>query len=73
MVSRLAPARMAAVMMGVWFTATAIANYLAGALESLLAGSGVALYWFLVGSSAAAGTLLLLITPLLQRLMRGVP
>ena len=66
-----APARLAGVMMGIWFTSSAIANYLAGILESLLAGSGIPLYWFLVGSSAGAGVLMLLITPLLQRLMNG--
>ncbi len=71
MVTRLAPVRLAAIMMGLWFTANAIANYLAGTLESLLAGSGIPLYWFLVGSSLGAGVLLLLITPLLQYLMHG--
>ena len=35
-------------MMGIWFAANAIANYLAGILESLLAGSSIPLYWFLV-------------------------
>jgi len=71
MVTRLAPVRLAAIMMGLWFTANAIANYLAGTLESLLAGSGIPLYWFLVGSSLGAGVLLLLLTPLLKYLMHG--
>ena len=71
MVTKLAPARLAAIMMGIWLAASAIANYLAGALESLLAGSTIPLYWFLVGSSLGAGVLLLLITPLLTRLMHG--
>ena len=71
MVTRLAPVRLAAIMMGIWFTANAIANYLAGILESLLAGSTIPLYWFLVGSSLGAGVLLLLITPLLKFLMHG--
>ncbi len=71
MVTKLAPARLAAIMMGIWFTANAIANYLAGILESLLAGSTIPLYWFLVGSSLGAGVLLLLITPLVKRLMHG--
>jgi hypothetical protein len=70
MVTRLAPARLAAIMMGIWFTANAIANYL-GHTESLLAGSSIPLYWFLVGSSLGAGVLLLLITPLLKYLMHG--
>ncbi len=71
LVTRLAPVRLAAIMMGIWFTANAIANYLAGILESLLAGSSIPLYWFLVGSSLGAGVLLLLITPLLKYLMHG--
>ena len=71
MVTRLAPVRLAAIMMGLWFTANAIANYLAGTLESLLTGSSIPLYWFLVGSSLGAGLLLLLITPLLKYLMHG--
>ena len=71
LVSQVAPVRLAAVMMGIWFAANAIANYLAGILESLLAGSTIPLYWFLVGSSLGAGVLLLLITPLLKYLMHG--
>jgi dipeptide/tripeptide permease len=46
MVTRLAPAHLAAEMMGIWFTATAIASYLAGTLGNLLAGSGIPLYRF---------------------------
>ncbi len=71
LVSKLAPVRLAGIMMGIWFTANAIANYLAGILESLLASSNIPLYWFLVGSSLGAGVLLLLITPLLKYLMHG--
>ncbi|MGF1644517.1 MAG: peptide MFS transporter [Thiotrichales bacterium] len=69
MVSRLAPVQLASLLMGVWFTAVAIANYLAGTLERLLDGSGVSLYWFLVTSSIGAGLVLLLLTPLLKYLM----
>ncbi len=71
MVSKLAPARVAAMMMGVWYLANALANYLAGMLEEILKGSSFPLYWFLVGSSVGAGVVLLLITPLLKKLMHG--
>jgi len=71
MVSRLAPARLASLMMGLWFTAMALANYLAGTLEALLAGSGVPLYWFLVASSIGAGAVLLALAPPLHRWMQG--
>ncbi|HEY4999451.1 MAG TPA: peptide MFS transporter [Usitatibacter sp.] len=69
MVSKLAPARVAALMMGIWYLANAAANYLAGILESLLKGSSIPLYWFLVGSSIGAGIVLLAITPVIKRLM----
>ena len=71
MVTKVAPARLAGIMMGLWFGATAIANYLAGTLENLLAGSTIPLYWFLVASSLGAGVLLLAITPVLKTLMHG--
>lgn len=71
MVTKLAPMRLAALMMGIWYLANALANYLAGILEGLLTSSGVPLYWFLVGSSIGAGVVLLMITPLLNKLMHG--
>ncbi|HLQ26090.1 MAG TPA: peptide MFS transporter [Acidiferrobacterales bacterium] len=72
MVTKLAPARLVSLMMGLWFTMTAIANYLAGTLEIMLQGSVIPLYWFLVGSSIGAGILLLLLTPVIRRLMHGI-
>ena len=72
LVTKLAPARFISLLMGLWFTAVALANYLAGTLEVLLAGSGIPLYWFLVASSIGVGALLLLLTPLIRRLMHGV-
>ena len=71
MVTKLAPARVAALMMGIWFLANAAANYLAGILEELLKGSSMPLYWFLVATSVGAGLVLLAITPILKRLMHG--
>jgi POT family proton-dependent oligopeptide transporter len=72
MVTRLAPAQLVSLMMGLWFTAIAIANYLAGTLEAILDKYDLPLYWFLVGSSVGAGALLLLLTPFIRRLMHGV-
>ena len=73
LVSRVAPQRLAGLLMGVWMLATGVANYLAGTLEHLLAGSGVPAFVFLISSSMGAGVLLLLITPWLQRMMRASP
>jgi POT family proton-dependent oligopeptide transporter len=71
MVSKLAPAKLASLLMGTWFLANAAANYLAGILEDLLKTTGFPLYWFLVGSSLGAGVLLLLLTPVLKRMTHG--
>ncbi len=71
MVTKLAPARVGALMLGVWYLANAVANYLAGMLESILKESSFPVYGFLVGSSIGAGIVLLLITPLLKKLMHG--
>jgi POT family proton-dependent oligopeptide transporter len=71
MVTKLAPARVAALMMGIWFVANAAANFLAGILEELLKGTSIPLYWFLVATSLAAGLVLLALTPLIRRLMHG--
>ena len=73
MVSKLAPLRFAALTMGVWFTAIAIANYFAATLESLLQQFSIPLYWFLVGSSIGAGILLFALAPWLHRLFQDSP
>jgi proton-dependent oligopeptide transporter, POT family len=69
LVSSAAPVRLVGLLMGVWLMAIGVANYLAGALEGLLAGSGVPVYVFLLGSSLGAGALLLMLAPWLKRLL----
>lgn len=71
MVSRVAPAKVLSLMMGVWFLSSAAANYLAGVMEQMLHGSGIALYPFLAAFAIGAGVLLALLSPLLERLMRA--
>jgi POT family proton-dependent oligopeptide transporter len=71
MVSRVAPTRLAGLLMGVWFLSSAAANYLAGVAERLLQGSGFALYPFLAAFAIGAGLLLALASRPLERLMRA--
>ena len=71
MVTKVSPARMVGLMMGVWFCSIGAANYLAGTLESRLTNSGIPLYVFLVGSSIGAGVALLAAVPFLKRWMHG--
>ena len=67
--SRAAPHRIAGLLMGVWLLANGVANYYAGMLESLLKGSGIPPYLFLIGSSIGMGVLLLILTPVLNRML----
>ncbi len=71
MVTRLAPARVGSLAMGLWFTSSAIANYLAGTLEEVLSHRHVPIYGFLVVSSIGPALLLLALTPILKKWMHG--
>ena len=79
MVTKLAPPRLVGFAMGGWFLSLAVGGNLSGLFASRVAGSGgmtvtSALsgftfgFWLLLG----AGVLLLLISPLVNRLMHGV-
>ena len=70
LVNKLAPARVASLMMAVWFLSTAIANYLAGKLEALVEGR-YNLWQFLIVTSIVPGVVLLAITPVLKKLGHG--
>ena len=69
--SRAAPIRVAALLMGVWMLSSAAGNYLAGALEKIMNGTGIPPYLFLTESSIGAGILLLVLTPILHKLLRA--
>lgn len=71
MVTKLAPPRVSSLAMGLWLFSSAVANYLAGILESLLAHTSVPIYAFLAGSSIGPAILLLALTPLLKKWMHG--
>jgi POT family proton-dependent oligopeptide transporter len=71
MVSRVAPAKVASLMMGVWFLSSAAANYLAGVMEQMLHGSGISLYPFLAAFAIGAGVVLALVSRTLERWMHA--
>ena len=71
LVTKLSPLRTVSMMMGLWFAASALADYLAGRLESIVHHYQLNLWVFLIGSSIGAGVLLLLLTPLLKRWMHN--
>jgi POT family proton-dependent oligopeptide transporter len=72
-VTKLSPARMVGLMMGVWFLAISMGNYLAGTAAGFYQDSGNALFRLFggVGLVTLAGTILLfLLLPFLKRLTR---
>jgi proton-dependent oligopeptide transporter, POT family len=69
MVTKLAPARVASLAMGAWLGSSAVANYLAGVLESKLESTHIPIFAFLIGSSCIPAVLLLLLTPWLKSWM----
>jgi POT family proton-dependent oligopeptide transporter len=75
-VSKLAPARLAGQMMGIWFLATSLGNLMAGLLSSVIMGGSAAdmpaqfLQLFLITSGA--GLLLLVLSPWIRRLIPGI-
>ncbi len=73
LVTKLSPARMVSLMMGVWFLSSAGANYMAGNLEAFLHTYEINIFAFLIGSSFAAAVLLFAISPLLRSWMNDKP
>jgi POT family proton-dependent oligopeptide transporter len=76
-VSKLAPAKLVGLMFGVWFTCTAIGNYLAGAsgglIDSISAEYSIS-FFFLIFTfiPIVAGLILFTLNPLLRKWMNGV-
>ncbi len=71
LVTKLSPARMVSLMMGVWLLSSCIANYFAGNLEAMLKAYEVPLFLFLIGSSLGAAALLFLVAFGLKKWMKG--
>jgi POT family proton-dependent oligopeptide transporter len=81
-VSKLAPARLTSLMMGVWFFGTGTAEFIAGHLAGLtervergelfhLLGGQADFFLMFVFSSAATGLVLFALSPLIRRLSHG--
>jgi len=72
MVTKMAPVRLAGLLMGLWFLCTAFAHIVAGGLASKTASWGFEkVFTVIVYASAAAGVLLLVLTPLVKKWERA--
>ncbi|MCF8357823.1 MAG: peptide MFS transporter [Prolixibacteraceae bacterium] len=74
MITKLSPPKITSIMMGVWFGSTALANYFAGMLETILQRHlpGMHLFNFLVITSFSAAFVLFIISPILKKMMKGI-
>jgi len=71
LVNKLAPPKIASLMMAVWFLCNAVANYMAGILEHELEAYKINLFLFLVAISIVSGLTLIALTVPLKRMSRG--
>ncbi len=74
MISKLSPPKITSMMMGLWFASIALANYLAGALRSILENylPDMNIFLFLFITSGSAALLMFAISPWLKKIMRGI-
>jgi dipeptide/tripeptide permease len=68
--SKLAPPRIAGMVMGTWFLGTAIGNFLAGQAAQLSATRGYAfLFWTLIITSLVFAAAMFLVAPMIKRML----
>ena len=72
MVTKLSPGKITSVMMGVWMASFALGNYLAATLEQILETYDWPLYPFIATLMVISGVCLLLLSPFLNRSMKGI-
>lgn len=72
MITKLAPKKLVSVVMGLWMASFAAGNYLAGMLESILQKYDFALYPFITMLMLGSGVCLLVLSPFLNKAMKGI-
>lgn len=72
MVTKLSPGKITSIMMGVWMASFALGNYFAATLEQILTKYDLGLYPFIGGLMLVSGVLLLLLSPILNKFMKGI-
>jgi len=72
MITKLAPPKLVSVVMGLWMASFAAGNYFAGIMESVLEKYDFELYPFITMIMFGTGVIILLISPLLNKAMKGI-
>jgi len=72
MITKLSPPKIVSAMMGLWMGSIALGNYLAGTLEQILKTYDFELYPFIATEAIGASIILLLLSPFLSKMMKGI-
>lgn len=72
MITKLAPKKLVSVVMGLWMASFAAGNYLAAMLESILEKYDFPLYPFIMWVMLGSGVALVVLSPILNRFMKGI-
>jgi len=72
MITKLSPTKIVSAMMGVWMASIAFGNLLAGIMESILHSFGMELYSFIALEGLIAAGLLIILSPFLNKMMKGI-
>ncbi len=72
MITKLAPPKIVSQMMGLWFASIALGNYLAGTMEAILNKYHFDLYPFIATEAIISAVILLALSPILNKMMRGI-
>lgn len=72
MITKLAPAKLVSVVMGLWMASFAAGNYFAGIMEGILHKYGFELYPFISMLMLGTGVIIVLISPILNKAMKGI-
>jgi len=72
MITKLAPPKLVSVVMGLWMASFAAGNYFAGIMEGVLEKYDFELYPFITWIMLGTGLIILILSPLLNKAMRGI-
>ncbi len=72
MVTKLSPSKIVSTMMGVWMGSFAFGNFVASQMKSIATSLDYPIFWFIAGETAVATFLLIAISPILNKMMKGI-
>jgi len=72
MITKLANPKLVSVVMGLWMASFAAGNFMAGMLKSILTTYDLPLYPFIMWLMLGAGLIIVALSPLLNKAMKGI-